>query len=239
MAGLSASVEARSSCREFFEAPRNATILTSIRRAASPPLSHRRHRRSYTISTPLEARLSAYPSAFQPIPARKPTPGPGREDKENQPPVPHVSATSLPREDGDPGATVKKAGSADIPSRPRIFHTTSIHNDRFLDLPPLPAAWETHHDRAICLLDSRNYSHSAIVVKLRRCFPELRGVLTPLMIDKRLRILDQNVDLDYWRTGLNAKTTPRPTEVVDDDTPKKRKRAKVCQISSVLLPTPC
>lgn len=73
------------------------------------------------------------------------------------------------------------------------------------------------------------------MVKLRRCFPELRGVLTPLMIDKRLRILDQNVDLDYWRTGLNAKTTPKPTEVVNDDTPRKRKRTKVSRVWTMLL----
>lgn len=94
--------------------------------------------------------------------------------------------------------------SPDSPKRPRIFHTTSIFNDRFLDLPPLPEAWTTTHDRAICLLDSRNYSHSAIVAKLRRVFPELRGTLTPLMIDKRLRILDQNVELDYWRATSRA-----------------------------------
>ena len=204
------------------------------RRASSPPSAHRRHRRSYTISTPPEVRVSAFPSPLLPIPTRKPTPGPGLENKENEPPSKHASTVSVSREDGHSDADAKKAGAVREPPRPRIFHTTSIHNDRFLDLPPLPAAWETHHDRAICLLDSRNYSHAAIVVKLRRCFPELRGVLTPLMIDKRLRILDQNVDLDYWRTGLNAKTTPRPAEVVNDDTPKKRKRAKVRHVSAVI-----
>jgi hypothetical protein len=76
------------------------------------------------------------------------------------------------------------------------------------------------------LLDSRNYSHSAIVAKLRRVFPELRGTLTPLMIDKRLRILDQNVELDYWRINHRAhSTTPRYDERVrianDEITPTK------------------
>lgn len=119
--------------------------------------------------------------------------------------------------------------SPSSPKRPRIFHTTSIFNDRFLDLPPLPEAWTTQHDKAICLLDSRNYSHPAIVAKLRRVFPELRGTLTPLMIDKRLRILDQNVELDYWRINHRAQsTTPRSKqagrEQMAEITPTKAKK---------------
>ena len=104
--------------------------------------------------------------------------------------------------------------------------TTSIHNDRFLDLPPLPDAWTVQHDKAICSLDSRNYSHGTIVAKLRRAFPELQGTLTPLMIDKRLRILDQNVELDYWRINHRAqvitpRAEPRAREQTVETTPTK------------------
>lgn len=50
--------------------------------------------------------------------------------------------------------------------------------------------------------------------------------MTPLMIDKRLRILDQNVELDYWRISHRAhSTTPKTDEAVyamkEDNTPTK------------------
>lgn len=55
----------------------------------------------------------------------------------------------------------------------------------------------------MCVLDTCNYSLNAIVKKLRSAFPELaRSPLTPIMVDKRLRVLDQNPDIDYFRTGL-------------------------------------
>jgi len=46
------------------------------------------------------------------------------------------------------------------------------------------------------------------------------------MIDKRLRILDQNVELDYWRINHRAhSTTPRADKAVyaieEDNTPTK------------------
>ena len=86
------------------------------------------------------------------------------------------------------------------------------------------------HDKAICLLDARNYSHATVVAKLRRVFPELQGTLTPLMIDKRLRILDQNVELDYWRINHRTQvTTPRAEpsarEQVVETTPTKMTKA--------------
>ena len=61
---------------------------------------------------------------------------------------------------------------------------------------------------------------------MRRVYPELRGTLTPLMIDKRLRILDQNVELDYWRINHRAHSTiPKSDEAVyamkEEDTPTK------------------
>lgn len=74
--------------------------------------------------------------------------------------------------------------------------------DRVEETPPLPGGWTEQHDRAICVLDARNYPLHAIVMKVRRTFPGLRGLLTPGMVDKRLRQLDQNVEIDYWRVGL-------------------------------------
>ena len=77
------------------------------------------------------------------------------------------------------------------------------HGDGVEDTPPLPRGWSEQHDRAICMLDARMYSLPAIVSKIRRAYPGLRGVLTPAMVDRRLRVLDQDVEIDYWRAGLS------------------------------------
>lgn len=74
------------------------------------------------------------------------------------------------------------------------------HHDR--PIPPLPSNWTQQHDKAICILDVKNYSHPAMIAKLRRTFPSLCGTLTPIMIDKRLQQLDQNVELNYYSAGL-------------------------------------
>ncbi|KAI4750411.1 hypothetical protein E4T52_17020 [Aureobasidium sp. EXF-3400] len=80
---------------------------------------------------------------------------------------------------------------------------TEIPVYRFPPTPPLPKEWNGTHDHAICVLDTCNYSLNAIVKKLRSAFPELsKAPLTPTMVDKRLRVLDQNPDIDYFRTGL-------------------------------------
>ncbi|KAK0824137.1 hypothetical protein LTR73_008004 [Friedmanniomyces endolithicus] len=76
--------------------------------------------------------------------------------------------------------------------------------DRVEDTPPLPGGWTPQHDLAICVLDARNYSLPGIVTKIRRTFPSLRGILTTAMIDKRLRQLDQDIEIDYWRVGLQT-----------------------------------
>jgi hypothetical protein len=55
----------------------------------------------------------------------------------------------------------------------------------------------------MCVLDTCNYSPNAIIKKLRSAFPELaKSPLTQVMIDKRLRVLDQNPEIDYFRTGV-------------------------------------
>jgi len=182
------------------------------------PMRIRRHRRSYTISAPLGTRVNAFPnpSSLPPTPPRKDCPAPN-SDKENALPPRCTSSNSAPLLSGKARGKIPES-----PKRPRIFHTTSIFNDRFLDLPPLPEAWTIQHDRAICLLDSRNYSHPHIVDKMRRVYPELRGTLTPLMIDKRLRILDQNVELDYWRINHRAHSI---TPQVDEKGPVTREES--------------
>jgi hypothetical protein len=37
---------------------------------------------------------------------------------------------------------------------------------------------------------------------MKAVFPGLKGPLMPAMVDKRLRQLDQRVEVDYWRVGL-------------------------------------
>lgn len=64
---------------------------------------------------------------------------------------------------------------------------------------PLPLAWSTSHDRAICILDAQDHSLAAIVLLLKRSFLELAGAtLTLDALERRLKILDQNIELDYW-----------------------------------------
>jgi phage-related minor tail protein len=67
----------------------------------------------------------------------------------------------------------------------------------------MPEEWSPLHDRAICILDTRGYSHEDMVKKVKSNFVELqRKVLTPAMVDKQLRILDQRIEIPYWRVGL-------------------------------------
>ncbi|GAB7327031.1 hypothetical protein MBLNU13_g10968t2 [Cladosporium sp. NU13] len=182
--------------------PGSSSVDRLTEQSRSPsPIRIRRHRRSYTISAPLGTRVNAFPnpSSLPPTPPRKNSPS---SDKENIPPPRCTSSNSAPLLNSKAKGKVPES-----PKRPHIFHTTSIFNDRFLDLPPLPDSWTTEHDRAICWLDSKNFSHPTIVAKMRRAYPGLRGTLTPLMIDKRLRILDQNVELDYWRINHRAHST--------------------------------
>ncbi|KAK4990757.1 hypothetical protein LTR50_002293 [Elasticomyces elasticus] len=91
---------------------------------------------------------------------------------------------------------------------PAVRALPASNLDRLPASPPFPSAWSPVHDRAICVLDARDYTLTATVTKLRRAFPELHGVtLTPVMVEKRLRILDQIVEIDYWRMGLRGHTS--------------------------------
>ena len=122
--------------------------------------------------------------------------------RENLAPAAAGKLLSPPQQQSNKPLGVSRAGP--LP-RPPIHPATSIFNDRFQETPSLPPSWSSVHDRAICVLDARNYSLPAIVIKVRRTFPELAGLtLTPAMVDKRLRILDQRVELDYWTIGLSG-----------------------------------
>ncbi|KAK6416300.1 hypothetical protein LTR95_017473 [Oleoguttula sp. CCFEE 5521] len=178
------------------------------------PLVGRRHRRSYTISSPLGTKVNAFPSLLANIRAQTPPIRPRTpHNKENiapesplLPDLPTTVSFDVSKAKQPTRSGVSRHAS---PPRAREFHNPSIVNDRFLDVPPLPQAWTQQHDRAICVLDSCNYSPLAMVSKLRRVFPELVGTLTTLTIEKRLRILDQNVEIDYWRieTATSASET--------------------------------
>ena len=76
-------------------------------------------------------------------------------------------------------------------------------------------------DRAICILDASEYTLPNIISKVRRVFPELNGTLTPAMIDKRLRQLDQIPELDYWAIGL-----------AKNEKQQRRGKAKAAEIES-------
>ncbi|KAK5108890.1 hypothetical protein LTR62_007692 [Meristemomyces frigidus] len=121
------------------------------------------------------------------ITAMKSTPGSWRARSRSEVLPPHFDGTS------------RTKGKATT-EPPATSNTLLVY--RMEDTPPLPAGWLEQHDRAICVLDARNYSLPTIVIKIRRTFPSLRGTLTLAMVDKRLRQLDQIPELDYWRVGL-------------------------------------
>lgn len=93
------------------------------------------------------------------------------------------------------------------PRSPRLSSLYPAETARLPPTPPLPGNWTIVHDRAICVLDACGYSVSETVKKLHSAFQELAGqVLTPPMIDKRLRMLDEDIEVDYFQIGLNRLT---------------------------------
>jgi len=104
------------------------------------------------------------------------------------------------------------------PRSPNPANASTIPiDDRPQATPPLPTNWTVVHDRAICVLDARGYTLQQTISKLRRAFPELIGsVMTPMMIDKRLRVLDQNPEIDYFKIGM--KFSSKRSNVAGDTT---------------------
>ncbi|EME47458.1 hypothetical protein DOTSEDRAFT_125148 [Dothistroma septosporum NZE10] len=106
--------------------------------------------------------------------------------------------------------------------RTRRCKATIDVRDRLPNTPELPEKWSPLHDRAMCILDTRGYTHEAIVKKLKSTFVELQEkCLTPVMIDKQLRILDQKPEIPYWRVGLATLTSAE--EEKEEEKKKKKK----------------
>ena len=123
-----------------------------------------------------------------------------------------------------------------------------IASDRPQHTPPLPPTWTKTHDRAICVLDARNYTLLQSIKKLRRAFPELVGmVLTTTMVDKRLRVLDQNIEIEYFKVGLDLsswRSKPESSAVEDDMSSSQSattminaaEKAKIARLGSSVKP---
>lgn len=124
-----------------------------------------------------------------------------------------TSATNRTKEVRPSASKASLSGRDAQPRSPRLTYSYPTIPGRFPATPALPPSWTTVHDRAICVLDACDYSLNATVKKLRSAFPELAGsVLTAVMVDKRLRTLDQNPSIDFFRIGLEHLLLTRDDE---------------------------
>jgi hypothetical protein len=130
------------------------------------------------------------------------------ENSTPRPEMPERSIISKPANLGRVASVLRASTKAGARTAP--FPLQNPHDRSTL---PLPANWTKQHDKAICILDVKNYSLPAMIIKLRCTFPSLQGTLTPAMIDKRLQQLDQNVELDYYRAGLQKNNRPDRTKL--------------------------
>ncbi|GAM86125.1 hypothetical protein ANO11243_041360 [Dothideomycetidae sp. 11243] len=140
-----------------------------------------------------------------------PAPPPPRESYSSLRPPAARNASSGNMRKMSLSSDVARSTSAARKATPLDKKSSRGHNKpttaNFAETKPLPVHWTIAHDRAICVLDARGYNLSQSVRKLRRAFPELMGcVITPKMIDRRLLTLDQIVEIDYWRIGLEVST---------------------------------
>jgi len=103
----------------------------------------------------------------------------------------------------DSGAQIQQFGNNELGSY--VYPDNFYPSPRLLPSLPLPPQWSRHHDRAICFMDaSSDCSLTSIVSNIKRSYPELAMArLTPGMIEKRLKVLDQNIYVDYWGLALN------------------------------------
>lgn len=73
--------------------------------------------------------------------------------------------------------------------------------DRPEETPRLPEAWAREHDLTICNMDRCGVYLPDIVTNIKQSYPELKGPLSAAMVDKRLRKLDQQPEIDYFRSN--------------------------------------
>lgn len=156
------------------------------------------------------------PNMETPTPLRR-----GRGDDETTPSRTQAGRRSVMH--NDELGIDRISGSASL-MRPKGAYATTPLADRIGETPNLPRGWSQQLDRAICILDASDYTLPAIVAKVRRVFPELNGTLTPAMIDKRLRQLDQIPELDYWAIGL-----------AKNEKQQRREKAKASEVESKRL----
>ncbi|KAI7335990.1 hypothetical protein KC354_g17797, partial [Hortaea werneckii] len=178
-----------------------------------------------TTTTTFLPELTSTP----PMPTfQKPSPLPSprqevfsRENEENNIPHHHHSITLTPPDHSSlqPPHLSPIADPGRLLTSPATPKPNPVLVDGLEETPPLPNSWTQHHDRAICVLDAKGYPLHTIVSHLRKSFPrELRGsILTPAMVDKRLRVLDQDVEIDYWRVGLGLVRAGGGERVVGDE----------------------
>lgn len=125
---------------------------------------------------------------------------------ENAPParlyIPHRSPQTVDGYQSAPG-TGHSTTRGKYSRSPTTVATTPLI-DRIPDTPPLPTGWNERVDKLICSIDLLGGDHARIVKKVRQFHPRLAGVLTPTMIDRRLRQLDQDINIDYWSLGLQS-----------------------------------
>ncbi|TKX26147.1 hypothetical protein C1H76_1500 [Elsinoe australis] len=130
----------------------------------------------------------------------------------------------------------QRVARARIPDPRRPFPTPAAPQ---IETQPLPVIWTVAHDRAICVLDARNYTTEQSIRKLRRAFPELMGCfLSPFMVERRLQVLDQNPEIDYFRVGLDfksAKNKNSPSTI--DSRPQARSAERLSSTTSTGSPT--
>lgn len=185
----------------------------------APSSSDHREMSNYTTGTSSTFERNITPVPTWPLPpltakpAHKPIPLTLHKIKEVRP---SASKASLSGRDAQPRS----------PAPATSYHPSP--DGRFPATPPLPPKWTVVHDRAICVLDACDYSLTSMIKKMRSAFPELAGsVLTPVMVDKRLRTLDQNVDVDFFRIGLEHLLLTGDDEHKPVQTPKVENKKAV------------
>lgn len=134
------------------------------------------------------------------------------------------SSVRVPRDDGYLRLTV----SAFVTERPARTRATAPSYEPQLSLahkarltPSLPDVWTSEHDRAICILDALDYAIPRTIRKMYHTYPELTAfIITPAMIDVRLRYLDQIPEIDYFKQALEYAKRRRANQISGDASDK-------------------
>lgn len=143
----------------------------------------------------------------------------------------NLNGSSQTNESNDPGHSRNASLS---PIRPvstlaPIAQTYTYPPSNMLPSGQFPEAWNADCDRYICRLDVQDEPIANIVIMVKKKFPTLgMATLTAGMIDKRLRMLDQDVNVDYWKNGLDQfgnSATPGKKSKVKSKGKEKRNTA--------------